>query len=91
MDINITKGEWIIDSSFYDSYSNMWITILKNKEGKAIQRIYGITKEESEANAKLISASPKMYEALLNLENDNGIIPESIWDMRNEALKIAKG
>lgn len=46
-------------------------------------------KSQSEANAKLIAAAPDLLEALLNIENDAGTIPESIWKMRNDAIKKA--
>ena len=37
----------------------------------------------------LISAAPDMLEALLNLENDDGNIPDTIWDMVQAAIKKA--
>ena len=42
-------------------------------------------------NAHLIAAAPEMYEALRNIENDDGRIPASIWNMRNAALAKARG
>ena len=42
-------------------------------------------------NAQLISASPNMLEALMNLENDNNSIPKPIWDMVQKAIKKAIG
>ena len=47
--------------------------------------------EERKANAKLISAAPEMFEALLNIENDDNSIPKTIWDLRNAAIKKALG
>lgn len=43
------------------------------------------------ANANLIAAAPMLYEALSNIENDDGRIPKAIWDMRNAALAAARG
>lgn len=48
-------------------------------------------KEETLANAALISAAPNMYETLASIENDDGSIPKAIWDMRNAALAKARG
>ena len=44
-----------------------------------------------EANAHLIAATPDLYEALENIENDDGRIPAEIWNMRNLALAKARG
>lgn len=41
------------------------------------------------ANGKLFKAAPLLLEALQNIENDNGSIPETIWEMRNEAISKA--
>ena len=32
-----------------------------------------------------------LYEALASIENDDGRIPQAIWDMRNAALAKARG
>lgn len=42
-----------------------------------------------EADKKLISASPDMFEALNDLENDAGQIPKHKWDKVQAALKKA--
>jgi len=39
----------------------------------------------------LMTAAPLMYEALANIENDDGSIPPAIWAMRNKALAAARG
>jgi hypothetical protein len=44
----------------------------------------------AEAHAALICAAPDMFEALVNLENDNLAIPTHAWDMIKEAIKKAK-
>lgn len=46
---------------------------------------------ELRANAHLIAAAPDMYEVLATLENDDGSIPEFVWEMRNAALAKARG
>ena len=43
------------------------------------------------ANAQLISAAPDLFEALINIENDDNRIPATIWEMRNKALNKALG
>ena len=41
--------------------------------------------------ARRLSASDKMLAALQNLENDNGAIPETAWQLVQEAIKVATG
>lgn len=58
--------------------------------GKQVCVVFTDSKEE-EANARLIAAAPDLLEALENIENDDGHIPEKIWAMRNAAIAKAKG
>lgn len=51
----------------------------------------GSNDKDTEANARLIAAAPDMLEALLSIENDDGRIPKTIWDMRNAAIAKATG
>lgn len=46
---------------------------------------------EAKANAHLLAAAPDLYEALANLENDAGQIPEHAWQMVQAALAKARG
>lgn len=46
---------------------------------------------DNEADAWKAAAAPEMYEALKNLENDNGQIPEHAWQMVQDAIKKAEG
>ena len=52
---------------------------------------YGVQGIHREADACLISAAPEMYEALRNLENDNGAIPDHAWKMVKNAINKAEG
>ena len=47
--------------------------------------------EQTTANADLIAAAPAMYEALQNLENDDGSIPAHAWHMVCAAIAKAEG
>lgn len=47
--------------------------------------------EQAEANAFLIAAAPEMLEALQNIENDDGSIPEHAWQMIQNAIAKATG
>lgn len=68
MEFKGTKGEWAIEGeAIYDPLANMWFCAIVNEEGKILQRVYGIDKEEAEANAKLIAEAPKLLETLQEL------------------------
>lgn len=47
--------------------------------------------EERKPNALLIAAAPDLLEALENLENDAGQIPDYAWQMVKSAIRKAKG
>lgn len=47
--------------------------------------------DDAEANALLIAAAPELLEALENLENDDGSIPEHAWKLVKAAIAKAKG
>ena len=89
MKTKFTKGKWI--EKIHD-YIKGEIFIYCNE--KPIIRIainnYS-TKAEAKANAQLISAAPDLFEALINIENDDNRIPATIWEMRNKALNKALG
>jgi hypothetical protein len=48
-------------------------------------------KGDAEANARLISAAPGMYEVLATIENDAGQVPSWLWDQIQAALAKATG
>ena len=89
MKTQFTKGKWI--ETIHD-YIKGEIFIYCNE--KTIIRIainnYS-KKSEAKANAKLISAAPDLFEALINIENDDNRIPATIWELRNKALNKALG
>ena len=89
MKTRFTKGKWI--ETIHD-YIKGEIFIYCNE--KPIIRIainnYS-KKSEAKANAKLISAAPDLFEALINIENDDNRIPSTIWEMRNKAINKALG
>lgn len=43
------------------------------------------------ANARLLASAPDLLEALENLENDNGAIPDHAWQMVQKAIARARG
>lgn len=54
--------------------------------------VYGPQSDKrQEQRAHLIAAAPDMYEALANLENDDGHIPPSAWKLVQDALAKARG
>lgn len=50
-----------------------------------------VVAECGERDVQLLAAAPELLEALENIENDDGHIPQAIWDMRNAALAKARG
>lgn len=92
MKTNFTKGEWVVESI---SLERLWVNIGSEK-GIILRTFWGnsepiVDEEEAKANAQLISAAPDLFEALINIENDDNRIPASIWDLRNKAIKKALG
>lgn len=83
MDTKFTKGNWLLKNPIakYAGYNNLWFCIIESEDRHIIQKIYGKTKEEAEANAKLIAAAPEMLEACMTAKamyEAQGITPESI-------------
>jgi hypothetical protein len=75
METKHTKGEWVIKNQIaeYDGYSNMWYVAICLESDRILQRIYGATKSEAEANAKLMAAAPIMLKALLEWQAANAL------------------
>lgn len=51
----------------------------------------GTQHAEAEANARLMAAAPDLLEALENLENDDGAIPDHAWSLVKLAIAKARG
>jgi hypothetical protein len=87
---NVALGEWLHNSIYIKEWS-----------GRNIARVdYSTdtpnmgwgdneTIEKWEANALLISKAPEMLEMLQSLENDNGSIPELMWNKIKQLIKEA--
>lgn len=93
-----TPGPWFA-TSVGDKHSNdgngpdFWLidaVPFPNQE-TAVAELCHKPGNKAEANAHLIAAAPDMAETLQNIENDDGRIPETIWEMRNAALAKARG
>lgn len=77
-----TKGPWIYGVRHDGS---KWLSIGDYKTGPHYQGdLYA-----SESDAKLICSAPDLLEALQNLENDNGQIPDHAWKLVQDAIKKA--
>lgn len=67
-----TQGEWkISDSPVRKSKESSWLfkTVKTEKGlgGRGIANVFGLTKEEAEANAKVIAGAPVVLQELRNL------------------------
>ena len=92
MKTQFTKGEWAIREI---NKTREWVDI-GSKKGIILRSFWGdkkpiVNEREAKANARLISAAPDLFEALINIENDDNRIPATIWKMRNKALNKALG
>jgi hypothetical protein len=76
-----TEGPW--------STNHVGFTHAKNGACIAEVGIDVLPFEEVEANGKLIAAAPDLLEALQNLENDNGQIPDHAWKLVQDAIAKA--
>lgn len=94
---NGTKGNWKQGKHFSYIVSNVRPPRKTYTEDnyKSEKEYYGgylvcesIARKE---DADLLSAAPKMLEALQNLENDANQIPEHAWKMVQDAISCALG
>lgn len=68
MEKKFTKGEWkTLDKATFDSYQNVWRKALYIDGFNFCMYISGRTKEEVNANAKLIAAAPALLDNLNKL------------------------
>ena len=96
-----TKGEWKVWHPVNNDY-----TIYTGEYGQGITQVAIISEchPNAEANAHLIAAAPKMYEALRDMLQGSELDPDNpkrVWDRAMpsskaiikafEALKLAKG
>lgn len=91
-----TPGPWIVIEEKYYS-KEACITSqdrIYNSKGPICELDYifdGPHGDEQIANMALICAAPDLLEALENLENDNGAIPDHAWQMVQKAIARARG
>ena len=78
-----TPGPWLFSS--YKSGTS--VIVIDGKEFGVATVNY----PNRDANAHLIAAAPDLYEALDNLENDDGSIPDHAWKLVQAALAKARG
>lgn len=82
-----TKGKW----DWMNIYVGGNSLVFTDNNMEICEVIVKDDKKEQDANMKLISAAPDMLEALENIENDDGSIPDTIWKMVKDAINKAKG
>ena len=81
-----TPGPWKVIPSWGD-----WTIEGPNKEEIIFQDGPYQTPTIWLENARLIAAAPDMLEALQNLENDDGSMPKSAWNLVQNAIAKATG
>ena len=83
-----TDGDWkVIQDETYPTLHQIWTDVNSDDMPTYIARTCYAPR--SEANAKLMAASPKMLEALQNLENDDNSIPYHAWKLVKDAINAA--
>lgn len=82
-----TPGPWVVQRIDIDCGIIQWAVELPDM--RVIARTGAdVSVAQDKANARLIAAAPDMYEALINLENDDGTIPKNLWlDVKSAILK----
>ena len=98
-----TKGEWIAYFHANDDFGGGYDQVVIGMDSynddprnhycahKVIIDGVEDTDEEGIANAHLIAAAPDMYDLLSTIENDNGQVPEWLWDKIQLTLAKARG
>ena len=72
-------------------YNSNKPAIKQDKEHGLVLMVHTFDGQQAEANTRLAAAAPDMYEALRSIENDDGSIPNTIWEMAQKALAKAEG
>jgi len=91
MKSNHTQGEWAYDvnaNKGFDIYLNGSIKVIANVLHKDVS--YMPSKQEAEANARLIAAAPDMYDSLKEIKGLVGI-DGKIAEIIKAALSKAEG
>jgi hypothetical protein len=66
MEFKGTKGIWLVQEKEVNQFGKEYIPIATKTDNVFID-VYGVTKKETEANAKLISCAPEMLEMLIKV------------------------
>ena len=100
MKAKFTNGPWSKARSVQFEVTNesndwnepAWCEVVdKNGMVTAIVPTLKVTDTEMDANRNLISCAPEMYDILDSIENDNGQVPEFMWDKIQSILAKARG
>lgn len=92
METKHTKGEWEVTNQYPNGLSSLAEHIEIKSEQWSIAAVFtdGESKEEAEANAKLIAAAPELLEALICMMKANPMFVDiCIINKCNNAIKKA--
>lgn len=87
--LNLVYGDWVNDHVGVMCETGAVDVWVKGDYPMENLPIATLLHGDALGNARLFAASNKMLEALRNLENDDGAIPEFAWAMVQDAIKLA--
>jgi len=94
MEFKGTKGKWKIGIAFQGETPNIKIKtngqllVVEDVDGKAVALLGRISEVEQESNAKLIAASPEMFDLLKDIFDDNEVFAHLYLGQRRKIEQL---
>ncbi len=93
-----TQGEWEVKETLIDSRDTMfWHTSVVANDTIRVAKSSGVGKENAEANARLIAASPKLLaickaiKEIIDYEGEINNTATAVFEQLNQAIAKAEG